>query len=310
MITASTWLVLAHLLPGICRASPIYDPAVARRMLLHSDAAYCGDDLGHGSTTWTKDFSCDPCKSVDGGAVTIVGVAQGGGRDAFAYVATTDQGDTIVSFRGSVLPKNYEDDQDAVLAPWKRADHTLVHRGFVRSYESIREQVVTLVQKALAMTTQGVSSKVDSFVYVTGHSLGAAQSTIAAVDLAATFPSRKVVVYNFGDLRVGDKAFVALYNTSVAASFRVVHRYDEVPQIVPRLLYHHVPTEVWYMDDSVGNYTICNGSGEDAACQDSVPYSQLGWRDHDFYLHHAMWCCEGFLNSSATCSFPFPNGPK
>ena len=106
MITLQAWLVLV--LPGICRASVSspYDPVVARRMLLHSDAAYCGDDLGHGSTNWTNDFSCDPCKSVDGSAVTIIGVAQGGGRDAFAYVATTHDGDIIVSFRGSVLPKH------------------------------------------------------------------------------------------------------------------------------------------------------------------------------------------------------------
>lgn len=309
MITLQAWLVLV--LPGICRASVSspYDPVVARRMLLHSDAAYCGDDLGHGSTNWTNDFSCDPCKSVDGSAVTIIGVAQGGGRDAFAYVATTHDGDIIVSFRGSVLPKNYEDDQDAVLAPWKRADNTLVHRGFVRSYESIRDKVMGLVRKALAMATQGVSAQRNS-LFVTGHSLGAAQSTIAAVDLAGTFPSRRVVVYNFGDLRVGDKAFVTLYNASVAASFRVVHRYDEVPQIVPRLLYHHVPAEVWYRDDGLLNYTVCDGSGEDPSCQDSVPYSRLGWRDHDFYLHHAMWCCKGYVNSSAECSFPFPNGPK
>lgn len=289
-------------------ASPKYNPLTAAEMVLHSDATYCGDDQGgHGSTAWAHDFSCPPCAASPlAGTAKVVGVAQGGGREAFAYVASTKAGDVVVAFRGSVLQANFDDDGDRRLVPWDQAPGALVHAGFLRSYASIRSQIVRILGAAFQRVAPSGT------VFLTGHSLGAAQATLAAVDLPQEFPTKRFQLYNFGDLRVGDFAFVELFNASVSASWRVVHRYDSVPQGVPRFprLYHHVPTEVWYHDDGVSDFEVCDGSGEDPGCQDSVPASRLSHADHELYLNHSMWCCSGNVNSRAQCSFPFPGGPK
>ena len=65
------------------------------------------------------------------------------------------------------------------------------------------------------------------------------------------------------------------------------------------------------------HYVECDGTGEDPHCQDSLPASQLHGPDHDLYIGHAMWCCNGtvWANSSqaspppAGCVFPFPPPP-
>ena len=80
--------------------------------------------------------------------------------------------------------------------------------------------------------------------------------------------------------------------------------------------FSHIGTEVWW-DEQWTKGTVCDGSGEDRACQDQLPASQLGgapwYHDHDLYLGHAMGCCDDrvWLNSSfvspapAGCQFPF-----
>ena len=61
------------------------------------------------------------------------------------------------------------------------------------------------------------------------------------------------------------------------------------------------------------HYYVCDGSGEDPLCQDRLPAATLHRPDHDLYVGHAMWCCNGtrWGNSSqaspapAGCVFPF-----
>ena len=91
-------------------------------------------------------------------AVEPVHIAQGGGRSAFAFVALLGADDVAVVFRGSVLPLNYEDDEDVLLTrKWWVSQHPVlqnlpaVHQGFLRSYASIQVSVFEGLRKALAL---------------------------------------------------------------------------------------------------------------------------------------------------------------
>ena len=136
-----------------------------------------------------------------------------------------------------------------------------IHRGFDRAYHAIQRMVEEDV-------TALVEEYPDFPVYVTGHSLGGALATLAALDLTVLKPKIPVHVYTFGAPRVGNDAFQLYFQSQIANSIRVVHEKDIVPHLPFRFLgYHHAPLEVW---EQHGNYTVCNGSGEDPACSDSV----------------------------------------
>ena len=90
---------------------------------------------------------------------------------------------------------------------------------------------------------------------------------------------------NFGMPRVGNGAFAALFGAAGVAGVRAVHRRDIVPHLplraYPRTDYHHVATEVWF---AAGGWRVCDGSGEDPACADSLEPWQWRPADHNVYL--------------------------
>merc|ERR1719291_1627390 len=112
--------------------------------------------------------------------------------------------------------------------------------------------------------------------------------------------------------------------TTNLETWAVAHRADIVPRIYPTLLgFHQISRTIWYPEDLARSgpqgFIVCDGSGEDAKCEDSVPENMLNWADHDVYLNHSMYCC----NATATypspgCTFPFGslssvarrNGPR
>lgn len=115
-------------------------------------------------------------------------------------------------------------------------ERPMVHLGFLRGYMSVRARLTKLVEQLIPEEDDEWS------IYVTGHSLGGALSTLCAADFAAVFPKRRIVMYNYGSPRVGNAAFVELFNREVEEAFRVVNDADVVAR-VPRsrgFAYHHV----------------------------------------------------------------------
>jgi hypothetical protein len=108
-----------------------------------------------------------------------------------------------------------------------------VHSGFERAYRSVRVAVVELVDAAVGADAEPWT------VYVTGHSLGGALSTLCAHELGRRTAWRgappRVVNYSFGSPRVGNAAFAAELNAAAPNCWRVVNRADAVAG-VPRLL--------------------------------------------------------------------------
>jgi predicted lipase len=134
-----------------------------------------------------------------------------------------------------------------------------VHRGFLSEFEAIRNDLLTL------LFVSGVSR-----VYLTGHSKGAAQATIAAMRLenGGYFTIEKCVV--FGSPRVGNAAFAREIRRRIP-----LVRFENCNDVVPR-----IPR--WWMGYvHAGRLTYIAGDGEIIDCPGSgeVTFDRLkNWR--------------------------------
>eukprot|EP01119_Soliformovum_irregulare_P024194 TRINITY_DN8616_c0_g1_i1.p1 TRINITY_DN8616_c0_g1~~TRINITY_DN8616_c0_g1_i1.p1 ORF type:complete len:159 (-),score=33.30 TRINITY_DN8616_c0_g1_i1:49-525(-) len=141
-----------------------------------------------------------------------------------------------------------------------------------------RRDIVGQVRDAASSLRRAHPSK---DIIVTGHSLGAALSTLAALDIKESL-GESSTVWNYGDPRVGNDVFAEYWTQQVGGAWRTVNRADIVPHLPPQAFgFHHIPTEIWFRD-SFTDYTVCNGSGEDPDCSDSL--FALSIPDHLSYL--------------------------
>jgi pimeloyl-ACP methyl ester carboxylesterase len=183
----------------------------------------------------------------------------------------------VVSFRGSTTLDNWETDFDLLPTNYPEAPGALVHSGFLKSWNAVKEEVIAAVRKL------GVTR-----VVVTGHSLGAALAQLAAVDLQREKFAATTLI-DFGQPRVGNKAFADYAATLLAGrSWRTVNEADPVPHVPMEFLgFHHPPREVWFATNNSAHPVFCSGSnGEDPKCSDGLPdwkYA-LGVLDHLHYL--------------------------
>ena len=76
----------------------------------------------------------------------------------------------------------------------------LTHYGFTQMWDTFKEEIIdyasTLHKKYPT-----------SSMLITGHSLGAALSTLCAYDMKFALPSIDIYLYNIGSPRVGNTAF-------------------------------------------------------------------------------------------------------
>lgn len=107
---------------------------------------------------------------------------------------------------------------------------TKAHHGFFNSYVSVRRELMEIVEELLKDQNYDI--------YLTGHSLGGALATIAALDLSRDTKAR-ITNYTFGAPKVGNKRFVRYYNKKVKDTFRVVNDEDPIPSI-PGFTFKHV----------------------------------------------------------------------
>lgn len=129
------------------------------------------------------------------------------GRDHFAWIGRKD-GITVVGFRGTALfgreRRSYRSNLSTDLIPWAGAG--LVHEGY---YQALW-QVLAAVRRELK-GTRGI--------ILTGHSMGAALATLAAMLLEAER------VYAFACPRLGNRAFADGFSRDIRVT-RYVNRCD------------------------------------------------------------------------------------
>jgi predicted lipase len=112
--------------------------------------------------------------------------------------------------------------------------------GFTAMYESLATGADAGSSKlASALSALSFEKPLASLV-VCGHSLGGAMATLLALDLTVNTDFGVPTVYTYASPRVGDSAFVNLYNRRVPDTLRIANRADLVPKLPLPPLYEHV----------------------------------------------------------------------
>lgn len=178
-----------------------YDPGVALNFALLAGTAYCD---GGAISTWT----CAPCGNFSS-SVNGATFLSDSNLDVYGYVAGMNDGSIVVSFRGT-NPSDIEnwivDLNTSQTELYPGCSGCAVHSGFYGGFLALSSQMMA------AVDAYGGANA--AYIITTGHSLGAAMSTLASYELAAAgYPLTQAI--NFGDPRVGNPAFAASYASLV-----------------------------------------------------------------------------------------------
>ncbi|CAM9850426.1 unnamed protein product [Chrysoparadoxa australica] len=125
-----------------------------------------------------------------------------------------------------------------------------VHMGFSACWQGVRERTLRALRRELEKDYKPL--------YITGHSLGAALATLAALDVADEFDlADDPVLYTFGSPYVGNRAFSHLHRAKVHNSFRIVNEGDVV-SAMPQFLgmYVHAGCPVVVDSESFGTFIV------------------------------------------------------
>lgn len=247
-----------------------FSPTLQYDQLFLSYAAYCPADQ-------IMNWSCFFCNNnSDVSAFKPVMTVYNASTDIFGYVGYTGTIAQVI-FRGTHVSslQNWVDDLNfAHTSPFSDIPGAFVHSGFYQSWLSVKSQVLTglkLLESKITPTEY----------YFSGHSLGAAVSVIAAVDIGPSF-NLPITCYNYGDPRVGNNVFASYFNAHIGTTYRMVNQHDIVPHLPTKELgFWHISTEVWW--NSSTTYKVCDETGEDPTCSDSILVS-LNIEEHLSYL--------------------------
>ncbi|KAF7350096.1 putative feruloyl esterase A [Mycena venus] len=212
------------------------------------------------------------------------------------YISRDDRRrEIVVVFRGTLSVKDVKADLKFLQEEFKSPgipESVRVHRGFLSAYQAVAEDV-------LAEVKQQLNSFPTYRIVVTGHSLGGAIASLAALSLKIALPDVPLQLYTFGQPRVGNKIFAKHVERTIGVDsiFRTVHRNDGVPTMLPRkvwalgLEYEHFATEYWdnpgwFSWSSPKSVTKCRG-GEDPDCSNKH-FSKGITLAHPWYFWQSM----------------------
>jgi len=152
-------------------------------------------------------------------------------------------------------------------------DDVQVHDGFASAQEETASDILAAVQSGLAST--GASK-----VTVTGHSLGAAISSLDALMLRMNLDSSvQITTTTFGTPRGGNKAFADLIDSQLGTTYTfVTHGNDPVPRVPPTELdFQHSSGEVHIVS---ATQTIACPGQENDNCIDGNSLFDVSVADH------------------------------
>lgn len=176
------------------------------------------------------------------------------GTDTNGYVARAiHEPITVVAFRGTSSLKDAGIDADAVgVVDSGLPGSICVHAGFLKSWIDVAKDVDDRIAATRSDNLRAalLTGKPTGRVVFTGHSLGGALATLAALHWQRDNPQSDVSVFTYGSPRVGFKSFARLFDDTFPDVTRVVHDDDLVPQ-VPVSPFCHCGTELRI--DNAGN---------------------------------------------------------
>ena len=125
-----------------------------------------------------------------------------------------------------------------------------VESGFYHIYADSDDKTASMQSQVFALVDKyQASDKPIAQLYSTGHSLGCTLSTLFVLDMALCRPEVKVSSYNYASPRVGNPAFVSLYEQQTpqqnpeTRTLRIQNIYDKIPCTPMHTLegYQHLP---------------------------------------------------------------------
>jgi triacylglycerol lipase len=138
-------------------------------------------------------------------------------RKVLGYIAQRD--DVVyILFRGTEAPSEWLGNgkfiQVKFIEGWGK-----IHRGFKAIYKTCSSEIIT--------TLCALSPEV-SKIYVAGHSLGAAISTLACADIIEKTRFQELTHYTYASPRVGNKEFYDKFQQHIRSSYRFINTEDVV----------------------------------------------------------------------------------
>jgi hypothetical protein len=281
---------------AMCVSAGTYDLAKALDGVYYSKVAYCDADQ---IAAW----NCPVCAPKFPG-ITIAKVAQVEDKSSTGYVAYDSvKNRIVVAFRGTVSFGGWLEDFDFIMTQYNPesgcGSDCRVHEGLYWSYQLMMQQLLPTIQ-------QLVIAHPTADIFISGHSMGAAQAGFAQADLVARFANvskGRVMMYSFGEPRLGNVHFVKWQQTVLreSESFRVTNYGDPVVHLPPLIFdeldlgkWIHNPREVFYQNNfgSPADYKVCAGNYtyEDVTCADSTPLWAMSFTKHTTYLDVGMGC--------------------
>jgi len=258
-----------------CLAAAYADTLSWNSMLkyyMYSLSTYCSTQQG--LNTWTCSW-CEYVAIPPVSDMTIFETTGAGMEGTYGYVGRTNES-ILIAFRGSKTIDNWILDAEFTQTNYTPVPNALVHEGFLAAYQQVSATITPAV-KALQAAYPELP------VISTGHSLGGALSLLNAAGLVQA-GVKNVQIWNYGQPRVGNAVFAKYVNGIISTIYRVVNMADIVPHIPPVALdYHHEATEVWFPTNHT-TYVVCNSSGEDPKCSDSINPIKYSTSDHTDYL--------------------------
>lgn len=249
-------------------ASANYDPNAAMRALYYSGASYCAKST-------IDSWSCgEPCTQ-QAGFTNIVKI-ENEVLDTFGFVGYNSRDNEVVlAFRGTNGADfmNWMTNIVYYRVQYEDVPNTQVHSGFYSAYSAVSSRVISNLRTLL-------SAHPTATLLITGHSLGGALATFAALDIKRKISfSNRINFYTFGSPRTGNQAFTDYVMTVFpnGGYQRVTHYTDVVVQVPPRQMgFNHAGNEVWYYNSNDLSYKVCEnnpGSPESTKCADSYLFT-------------------------------------
>lgn len=160
---------------------------------------------------------------------------------SFGFVVQDSQGNGVVAIRGTAGIFEWVQDARFLLARCPILPGAgYSEDGFTAVYESLRiAQDLASKRVVDALPDMAFPHPVTSMT-ICGHSLGAALTTLLALDVGANTKFANPTAYTYASPRIGDPSFVDTYNQLVPNTYRFANRLDLVPKLPTPPLYEHV----------------------------------------------------------------------
>jgi predicted lipase len=161
--------------------------------------------------------------------------------EVYSGILLTSPEHNILVFRGTQTQaewlKNLNAAQQMYVAPSGK-NYGEVHQGFLE------------LTRKLSPSIAEVAKRLDPTIpcYITGHSLGAAIATLAAMELIQAIPQIKdqIQLYTFAGPRICSPTFAEIHSQLIPNAYRIINLGDTVPLVPPVTLgnsYVHIGQE-------------------------------------------------------------------